>query len=84
MVRICGFELFNEEKNVTEAEWRDYFLSARLPDNTAYKTLGREVKNLCIDTELQDVESRLSRLMADFYEIVDRLNIEDIVQAEPK
>ncbi|ETL78478.1 hypothetical protein L917_20725 [Phytophthora nicotianae] len=66
MVRICGFELFKEEKNVTEAEWRDYFLSARLPDNTAYKTLGREVKNLCIDTELQDVESRLSRLMADF------------------
>ncbi|KAG3192790.1 hypothetical protein PC128_g10401 [Phytophthora cactorum] len=60
------------------------FLSARIPDNTAYKTLDREVKNLCMDTGLQDAESRLSRLMADFYEIVDRLNMEDMVQAEPK
>ncbi|KAG3181338.1 hypothetical protein PC128_g15197 [Phytophthora cactorum] len=84
MVRICGFELFKAEKDVTEAEWRDYFLSARVPDNTAYKTLDREVKTLCMDVELQDAESRLSRLMADFYEIVDRLNMEDIVQLEPK
>ncbi|KAG4064863.1 hypothetical protein PC123_g399 [Phytophthora cactorum] len=37
-----------------------------------------------MDTGLQDAESRLSRLMADFYEIVDRLNMEDMVQAEPK
>ncbi|KAJ8539125.1 hypothetical protein ON010_g12746 [Phytophthora cinnamomi] len=61
-----------------------YFLSARIPDNTAYKTLDREVKSLGIDVNMQDVESRLSRRMADFYEIVDRLNMEDIVQAEPK
>ncbi|KAG3194619.1 hypothetical protein PC128_g9195 [Phytophthora cactorum] len=84
MVRICQFELFKEEKDVTETEWRDYFLSARIPDNTAYKTLDREVKNLCMDTGLRDAESRLSRLMADFYEIADRLNIEHMVQAEPK
>ncbi|KAG3168715.1 hypothetical protein PI126_g3201 [Phytophthora idaei] len=75
MVRICGFELFKEEKDVTEAEWRDYFLSARVPDNTAYTTLDREVKTLCMGVELQDAESRLSRLMADFYEIVNRLNM---------
>ncbi|KAG3240994.1 hypothetical protein PI124_g14111 [Phytophthora idaei] len=37
-----------------------------------------------MDTGLQDAESRLSRLMADFYETVDRLNMEDMVQAEPK
>ncbi|KAE8888739.1 hypothetical protein PF010_g8472 [Phytophthora fragariae] len=84
MVRICGFELFKDEKDVTESEWRDYFLSARVPDHTAYKTLDREVKSLCMDTSLLDAESRLSRLMADFYEIVDRLNMEDVVQDEPK
>lgn len=55
------------------------FLSARVPDNTAKKTLDREVKSLCMDTELQDAESRLSRRMADFYEIIDRLNMEDVV-----
>ncbi|KAK1945593.1 Pro-Pol polyprotein [Phytophthora citrophthora] len=84
MVRICGFELFKDEKDVTETEWRDYFLSARVPDNTAYKTLDREVKSLCVDTELQDAESRISRLMAEFYEIIDRLNMEDVVHTEPK
>ncbi|GMF30310.1 unnamed protein product [Phytophthora lilii] len=78
MVRICGFKLFKEEKDVTETEWRDYFLSARVPDNTGYKTLDREVKSLCVDTELQDAESRISRLMAEFYEIIDRLNMEDV------
>ncbi|POM81280.1 Hypothetical protein PHPALM_773 [Phytophthora palmivora] len=33
--------------------------------------------------ELQDAESRLSRLMAHFYEIIDRLNYEDVVHTEP-
>ncbi|ETM56039.1 hypothetical protein L914_00872 [Phytophthora nicotianae] len=61
IARICGFELFKEEKDVTEAEWRDYFLTARVPDNTV-----------------------LSRLMAEFYEIIDRLNMEDVVHTEPK
>ncbi|OWZ02136.1 LOW QUALITY PROTEIN: hypothetical protein PHMEG_00026351, partial [Phytophthora megakarya] len=84
MVRICGFEMFKEEKDVSESEWRDYFLSARVPDNTAYKTLDKEVKTLYMDTSLLDAESRLSRLMAEFYEIVDRLNMEDVIQVEPK
>ncbi|OWY93587.1 hypothetical protein PHMEG_00036962 [Phytophthora megakarya] len=61
MVRICGFELFKEEKDVTEAE-----------------------KTLCVDIEVQDAESRLSRLMARFYEIIDRLNMGDVVHTEPK
>lgn len=62
----------DEKKNVTEEVWRDYVLSACLPDNTAYKTLDREVKALCVDISVQDAEKiRLSRLLADFYEIVD-------------
>ncbi|KAJ8577566.1 hypothetical protein ON010_g1641 [Phytophthora cinnamomi] len=73
-----------DEKDVTETEWENYFLSARIPDNTEYKTLDREVKSLYMGVNLQDAESRLSRLMADFYEILDRLNMEDIVQDEPK
>ncbi|KAG6615409.1 uncharacterized protein IUM83_04906 [Phytophthora cinnamomi] len=84
LVRICDFELFKAEKGITEAEWKNYFLTARIPDNTAYKTLDREVKSLCMDVELQDAESRLSRLLADFYEITDRLNMEDVVHTEPK
>ncbi|ETL93589.1 hypothetical protein L917_08278 [Phytophthora nicotianae] len=84
MVRICGFELFKDERDITETEWKNYFLSAHISDHTAYKTLEREVKSICMDIELQDAESRLSRLMADFYTIVDRLNMEDMIQTEPK
>ncbi|KAG4048386.1 hypothetical protein PC123_g16305 [Phytophthora cactorum] len=84
MIWICGFELFREEKNVTEPEWRDYFLFARTPENTAYKTLDKDVKPLCMDVELRDAESRLSRLTAEFYEIIDRLNMEDVVHTKPK
>ncbi|POM78797.1 LOW QUALITY PROTEIN: Hypothetical protein PHPALM_3627, partial [Phytophthora palmivora] len=54
VVRICGFELFKDEKDVTEAEWRDYFLSARIPDNVAYKPLDKEVRSLCMDINLLD------------------------------
>ncbi|ETO82021.1 hypothetical protein F444_03756 [Phytophthora nicotianae P1976] len=84
MVRVCGFELFKDERDITETEWKNYFLSAHIPDHTAYKTLEREVKSLCMNIELQDAESRLSRLMADFYTIVDRLTMEDGIQTEPK
>ncbi|KAL3657793.1 hypothetical protein V7S43_017175 [Phytophthora oleae] len=41
--------------------------------------LDIEVKTPCLDIELQDAESRLSRLMAQLYEIIDRLNMEDVV-----
>ncbi|ETN13832.1 hypothetical protein PPTG_08532 [Phytophthora nicotianae INRA-310] len=73
-----------DERDITETEWKNYFLSAHIPDHTAYKTLEREVKSLCMNIELQDAESRLSRLMADFYTIVDRLTMEDGIQTEPK
>ncbi|POM81839.1 LOW QUALITY PROTEIN: Hypothetical protein PHPALM_141 [Phytophthora palmivora] len=71
-------------KDATDTEWKNNLLSARVPENMAYKTLDREVKSLCMDVNWQDAESRLSRFMADFYEIEDRLNTEDIVQVEPK
>ncbi|KAK1929992.1 hypothetical protein P3T76_014489 [Phytophthora citrophthora] len=84
LVRICDFELFKAEADITENEWKNYFLSALNPDNTAYKTLEKEVKALCMDTELQGAESRLSRLMAEFFEVLDCLNMEDVVHIEPK
>ncbi|OWZ13044.1 LOW QUALITY PROTEIN: hypothetical protein PHMEG_00013710 [Phytophthora megakarya] len=75
MMRISGFDLFKDVKDLTEAEWRDYFL---FPDNTAYKTLEREVKNLSMNLELEDAESWLLRLMAEFYEIVNKSNMEEL------
>ncbi|OWZ20964.1 hypothetical protein PHMEG_0004558 [Phytophthora megakarya] len=73
------FRLFEVEKDRI-----DYFLSARVPDNIAYKTLDQEEKLLIMGINIQDAELRLSRLMAYLYEIVGRLIMEDGVQGKPK
>lgn len=84
MIRICDTEVFKSEREMTEAEWRSYFLSARQPDHTAYKKLEAAMASLRMDTELQDAESRVSRLMASFYAILNKLNMEDVLQRDPK
>eukprot|EP00644_Phytophthora_capsici_P009349 jgi/Phyca11/107525/e_gw1.13.630.1 len=39
LVRICRFELFKPEEQVSEDDWRRYFLDARQPDFLAYQQL---------------------------------------------
>lgn len=81
LARICDFELFKPETDVTESEWPEYFLSARQSDHTTYKKLETAMSSLCMDTSLQDAESRMSRLMADFFSILNGLNM---IQLDPK
>ncbi|KAE9106282.1 hypothetical protein PF006_g21405 [Phytophthora fragariae] len=57
---------------------------ARKPDFTAYKKLQQAVRSLAIDVGLNDASSRLSKLLADFYEILDDLNMEEIIHENPK
>eukprot|EP00644_Phytophthora_capsici_P010646 jgi/Phyca11/104689/e_gw1.9.784.1 len=84
LVRICRFELFKPEEQVSEDDWRRYFLDARQPDFLAYQQLDVSMKTLQMDTKLQDAESRLSRLLADFYGAVDGVNMECIIHEDPK
>jgi len=42
------------------------------------------VAGLRMDTELQDAEFRVSRLMAYFYAILNKLYMEDVLQRDPK
>eukprot|EP00644_Phytophthora_capsici_P005005 jgi/Phyca11/96467/e_gw1.1.465.1 len=84
LVRICRFELFKPETTVTEDDWKRYFLDARVPDYTAYKQLDVAMRGLAVDVQLQDAESRLSRLLANFYSTVDGVNMESIIHEDPK
>ncbi|ETL84810.1 hypothetical protein L917_15487, partial [Phytophthora nicotianae] len=84
LVRICRFELFKPEATVTEEDWKRYFLDARNADFTAYKQLDVAMRGLTVDAQLQDAESRMSRLLANFYSTVDGVNMESIIHEDPK
>ncbi|GLE11381.1 hypothetical protein PINS_up023761 [Pythium insidiosum] len=83
LMRICQFELFRSDTEISEAEWRHYFLSAKSADEIDYTRLTQAVRGLQIDVSLSDAESRLSRLMADFYAILDTNNMEDLLTEDP-
>ncbi|KAI9988015.1 hypothetical protein PInf_024275 [Phytophthora infestans] len=72
------------ETQVTEDDWKNYFLDARNPDYTAYKRLDIEMRKLAMDVSLLGAESRMSRLLADFYKVVDGVNMESIIHEDPK
>ncbi|GMF23724.1 unnamed protein product [Phytophthora fragariaefolia] len=84
LVRICRFELYKPESAVSEADWKRYFLDARNPDFTAYKQLDVAMCGLAVNVQLQDAESRMSRLLADLYSVVDGVNIGSIIHEDPK
>ncbi|KAG1707152.1 hypothetical protein DVH05_026348 [Phytophthora capsici] len=52
LVMICRFELFKPEEQVSEDDWRRYFLDARRPNFLAYQQLDVSMKTLQIDTKL--------------------------------
>lgn len=73
-------ELFKSESEVTEDDWREYFLAARVGDHTDYTKLDRAG----IDLTLNNVGSRLSRLMVDFYAMLDTHKMEPLLDENPK
>ncbi|ETM37966.1 hypothetical protein L914_15629 [Phytophthora nicotianae] len=84
LVRICRFKLFKPKATVTEEDWKRYILGARNPDFTTYKQLDVAVRGLTVDVQLQDAESCMSRLLANFYSTVDGVNMESIIHEDPK
>ncbi|ETL90909.1 hypothetical protein L917_10497 [Phytophthora nicotianae] len=84
LVRICRFKLFKPKATVTEEDWKRYILGARNPDFTTYKQLDVAVRGLTVDVQLQDAESCMSRLLANFYSTVDGMNMESIIHEDPK
>ncbi|GLE06744.1 hypothetical protein PINS_up016260 [Pythium insidiosum] len=44
LMRICQFELFRSDTEISEAEWRHYFLSAKSADEIDYTRLTQAVR----------------------------------------
>ncbi|KAG3010999.1 hypothetical protein PC119_g13350 [Phytophthora cactorum] len=84
VVATVMVDLPSPESVVCEDDWKIYFLDARNPGYIAYKQLSMAMKDVPVDAYLQDAEPRVSRLLADFYNAVDGVNMESITYENPK
>lgn len=82
--RICQFELQKWEVDIKEQDWLDYFLSARTSDKNDHKKLNIDARRLSMDTNLQDADSRVMRLLADYIKMLDTHDLQMFPVNEPK
>ncbi|KAF0706972.1 hypothetical protein AaE_013844 [Aphanomyces astaci] len=59
---------------ITENDWRDYFLSVREVQELDLDKVAKAMA-FKMDTKLRDAESRVGRLLADFYDKVEQLDV---------
>ncbi|EGZ25705.1 hypothetical protein PHYSODRAFT_297274 [Phytophthora sojae] len=71
LVRICAYELCKAEEDVSDTEWKEYFLPARTTLRRDYSQLQADMKKLEMKATYQDAESRLVTLLSDFHAILD-------------
>nr|CCA14262.1 conserved hypothetical protein [Albugo laibachii Nc14] len=84
MNRTCQFELQKPEGDITEQNWLNYFLSARISETNDYKKLDRDAKQLSMEANLQDADSRVVRLLADYMRILNMHDLEMFPVNDPK
>ncbi|RHY29894.1 hypothetical protein DYB32_004769 [Aphanomyces invadans] len=68
---------------ITEDEWRDYFLSAQVHE-LDLDWVAKAMAPLKMDMRIRDAESRVGRLLADFYEKLEQLDVVHLPSQEPK
>ncbi|OWY99768.1 hypothetical protein PHMEG_00029175 [Phytophthora megakarya] len=81
---ICMYELGKPETEITEEEWKAYFLAARRPEVQDHARLTQAMRSLSMDTSLPDAESRVMQLVTDFNAILDTQDMDDFPIDEPK
>ncbi|KAK1946294.1 hypothetical protein P3T76_001847 [Phytophthora citrophthora] len=84
LTRICMYELGKPESEITEEDWKAYFLAARRPEVQDHARLAQAMRSLSMNTTLPDAESRVIKLVTDFNEILDAQNMDDFPLEEPK
>ncbi|RHY24482.1 hypothetical protein DYB32_008832 [Aphanomyces invadans] len=82
--RVCEHDFGKPFEEITEDEWRDYFLSAREVHELDLDWVAKAMAPLKMDTRICDVESRVGRLLADFYEKLEQLDVVHLSSQEPK
>ncbi|KAH9101369.1 hypothetical protein AeMF1_021888, partial [Aphanomyces euteiches] len=62
---VCEHDFGKPFEEITEDEWRDYFLSAREVQELDLEWVTKAMASLKMDTRIRDAESRVGRLLAD-------------------
>ncbi|RLO09826.1 hypothetical protein DYB28_006295 [Aphanomyces astaci] len=82
--RIAFWEIGKPSHELTEEDWRDFFLGVRNGDPVDMTKLNQAMGKLRMDTSFLSSESRVSKLVSDFEATLVRLNIEGFAESEPK
>uniref|UniRef100_H3HDZ8 WRKY19-like zinc finger domain-containing protein n=1 Tax=Phytophthora ramorum TaxID=164328 RepID=H3HDZ8_PHYRM len=82
---IARFTFAKDWQDVTEDEWIAYFLQSKQTAFEDYAALDADMQKLSMDTTLAEAESRVNRLQANLYKILENHNMVDIMfQREQK
>ncbi|RLO06027.1 hypothetical protein DYB28_012590, partial [Aphanomyces astaci] len=82
--RVCAHDFGKSFEEITEKDWRDYFLSAREVQELDLDSVAKAMASLKMDTKIRDAESRVRRLLADFYDKLEQLDVTHLPEQEPK
>ncbi|KAE8887228.1 hypothetical protein PF010_g18013 [Phytophthora fragariae] len=84
LIRIYMYELGTPESEITEEDWKAYFLAARRPEVQDHARLAQAMRSLSMNTTLPDAESRVMKLVTDCNEILDVQDMDDFTLESPK
>ncbi|RLO04642.1 hypothetical protein DYB28_001694, partial [Aphanomyces astaci] len=82
--RIAYWEIGKASHELTEEDWKVFFIGAKHCDPVDMSKLDVAMAKLKMDTTVQSAESRVSKLVSDFEAILVRLSMEGFAEAEPK
>ncbi|RHY26411.1 hypothetical protein DYB32_007632 [Aphanomyces invadans] len=82
--RVCAHDFGKPFEEFTENDWRDYLLSAREVQELGLDAVSKAMTSLKMDTKIRNAESRVGRLLADFYEKLEQLDVAHLHEQEPK
>ncbi|KAF0688712.1 Aste57867_19688 [Aphanomyces stellatus] len=82
--RIAFWEIGKPSHELTEDDWRFFFLGAKDCDPVDMSKLDGAMAKLKMDTAVQSAESRVSKLVSEFEAVLVRLSMEGFAEAEPK
>ncbi|RLO13346.1 hypothetical protein DYB28_001836 [Aphanomyces astaci] len=82
--RIAYWEIGKENHELTEKDWKNYFLGARECDPVDMTKLCQNMAKLQMGGSTQSAGSRVSKLVSDFEAILVRLSMGSCAELEPK
>ncbi|RHY95647.1 hypothetical protein DYB26_008051 [Aphanomyces astaci] len=82
--RIVFWGIGKASHELTEEDWKVFFLGAKDCDPVDTSKLDAAIVKLKMDTTVQSAESRVSNLVSDFEAVLVRLSMEGFAEAEPK